>query len=324
MVQRYAFKDIGAKFMSLCLGYCVQHAYSKPTTVLVATSGDTGGAVAQGFLDVGGIEVVILYPKGRVSALQEQQLTTHGSNIKALEVEGSFDDCQAMVKEAFMDTQLVELKNLTSANSINVARWLPQQFYYLHLWQSFNQAIDVVSVPSGNFGNIAALLIAQASGLPIKHVIAACNANKIIPDYFKSQNFIERSSIATISNAMDIAKPSNFVRIQQIFNNNFNALTSVMSAYSFSDDETKDAMRYLFKNYNYIADPHGAVAFLGLKNYLNNKPQQQGVFVETAHPYKFSNIVEETLVTKLTPPVAIQNLLHVPQHKTKIKPFYKT
>ncbi|HEY9343588.1 MAG TPA: threonine synthase, partial [Hanamia sp.] len=236
-----AFKDVGARFMSRCLGYFVKNN-GKKITVLVATSGDTGGAVANGFYDVDGVDVVILYPAGKVSSVQELQLTTLGKNIKALEVDGTFDDCQQLVKQAFADELLNEKLFLTSANSINVARWLSQQFYYFFAYQQWNDKKNppVISVPSGNFGNICAGLLAHHSGLPVKHFIAACNANDVVTEYLKTENYAPKKSIATISNAMDVGNPSNFVRILQLFNQEFQSLKNVMSSYTFSDEETRN------------------------------------------------------------------------------------
>src|SRR5882757_8424752 len=228
-----AFKDIGARFMSRCLGYFAKDRKDK-ITVLVATSGDTGGAVANGFYNVEGVEVVILYPSGKVSSVQEKQLTTLGNNIHALEVAGTFDDCQQMVKQAFIDEELKQQLFLTSANSINVARWLPQQFYYFFLWKQWKDKNNapVVAVPSGNFGNICAGLLAQQSGLPIQHFIAACNANDIVPEYFATGTYQPKKAVATISNAMDVGDPSNFVRILQLFQQNKNSLEKIVSSIS--------------------------------------------------------------------------------------------
>ncbi|MEO6814932.1 MAG: threonine synthase, partial [Ginsengibacter sp.] len=236
-----AFKDVGARFMSRCLGYFVKGNKTK-ITVLVATSGDTGGAVANGFFDVEGIDVVILYPSGKVSSVQELQLTTLGKNIKALEVDGTFDDCQRMVKHAFADEILNKKLFLTSANSINVARWLSQQFYYFFGYQQWINKNNppVISVPSGNFGNICAGLLAHRSGLPVKHFVAACNANDVVTEYLKTKDYSPKKSVATISNAMDVGNPSNFVRILQLFNNQFQPLKNILSSYTISDEETRD------------------------------------------------------------------------------------
>ncbi len=305
-----AFKDVGARFMARCLGYFSKDSDSN-ITVLVATSGDTGGAVANGFLGVDGVDVVILYPKGKVSPIQEKQLTTLGQNIRAIEVEGNFDDCQTMVKTAFLDNEITNKIQLTSANSINIARWLPQMLYYLLAYKQVKQKNKsiVFSVPSGNFGNICAGIVAYKLGLPVSHFVAATNENKVVPDFMESNTYSPRPSIATISNAMDVGDPSNFIRIQKLFNNNFDELKEMFSSASYSDDETKAAMLKLFCENNYIADPHGAVGYLGLEDYLELHPEAYGIFLETAHPVKFLEIVEETLQTKLELPQQIKNVM---------------
>lgn len=315
-----AFKDVGARFMSRCLGYFVKNE-NKKLTVLVATSGDTGGAVANGFYNVEGVNVVILYPSGKVSSTQEVQLTTLGKNITALEVEGSFDDCQQMVKNAFADVELRKKIFLTSANSINVARWLPQQFYYFFAYQQWKDKNDppVVSVPSGNFGNICAGLLAYQSGLPISHFVAACNANDTIPQYLDSGIFQTKNSVATISNAMDVANPSNFVRIMELFEQNLGSLKTVLNSYSISDEETKKTIAEVFKQTNYVLDPHGAVGFLALQNYLNEHPAKKGLFLETAHPSKFYDVIESVTNKKVKVPEPIKVLMGREKHATRMK-----
>ena len=305
-----AFKDIGARFMSRCLGYFVKDQ-PKKITVLVATSGDTGGAVANGFFDVPNVEVIILYPSGKVSTVQEKQLTTLGKNIHALEVKGTFDDCQQMVKEIF--TNAADFKNLflTSANSINVARWLPQQFYYFF---AYKQWIDkneppVISVPSGNFGNICAGLLAQASGLPVKHFIAACNANDTVPNFLQTNNYTPKQAVATISNAMDVGNPSNFVRILEIFNKETDTLKNNLSAVSISDEETKRTLKKVYETTHYLLDPHGAVGYHALEDYLKTHPTQKGIVIETAHPVKFFDVVEPIIDSPIKIPAAIKQQL---------------
>ena len=294
-----AFKDVGARFMSRCLGHFLsqntESSIKRNVTVLVATSGDTGGAVANGFYNVEGVEVVILYPSGKVSPVQEKQLTTLGKNIKALEVQGTFDDCQQMVKQAFTDKDFKEKLFLTSANSINVARWLPQQFYYFFAYKQWKEKNNppVISVPSGNFGNICAGILAMQSGLPIKHFIAACNANDIVSEYLDSEKLIPRQSVTTLSNAMDVGNPSNFVRILEIFHHQFPELKSKLSSYSISDKETMKTIAEVYQKENYILDPHGAVGYLSLQRYLNDNPNEKGIFLETAHPVKFPEAVEK-------------------------------
>jgi len=318
-----AFKDVGARFMSRCLGYFVRDN-DQPVTVLVATSGDTGGAVASGFYDVEGVQVVILYPSGKVSSVQELQLTTLGKNITALEVSGSFDDCQRMVKEAFADPTLNRQRFLTSANSINVARWLPQQFYYFFAWQQWKDKMQppVISVPSGNFGNICAGLMAHASGLPVAHFIAACNANSVITDYLQTGEYQSRTAIPTLSNAMDVGNPSNFVRILEIFEKKLPALKKVLSSVSISDEETRSTILELYQQHHYLPDPHGAVGYRALQKYLSAHPGQKGIFLETAHPVKFYDTVEPLIGQKIPLPPSVAALINKPKHSKKIKAEY--
>jgi len=298
-----AFKDVGARFMSRCLGYFSKGQANK-ITVLVATSGDTGGAVANGFLGVEGVDVVILYPSGKVSPVQELQLTTCGQNITALEVTGSFDDCQAMVKAAFMDADLKRHMQLTSANSINVARWLPQQLYYFFAYQQWKDKDHppIVSVPSGNFGNICAGLLAHLSGLPIAHFIAACNVNDAVPNYLRTGQYQPRTAVATISNAMDVGSPSNFVRILEMFNENYTNILAHITGYTITDLATIKTIAAVYVVDQYILDPHGAVAFNALDQYLQMHPHQKGIILETAHPVKFPETVEQAIGAKLSIP----------------------
>ncbi len=285
-----AFKDVGARFMSRCLQYFSKEKRER-TVVLVATSGDTGGAVANGFLGVENTDVVILYPLGKVSEVQELQLTTLGGNVTAIEVAGNFDDCQALAKSALADEDLNRKVFLTSANSINIARWLPQQFYYFFALQQWGDDVEpVISVPSGNFGNICAGILAHLSGLPANRFIAATNANDVIPRFIESGEMDVRPSIATISNAMDVGNPSNFVRILEIFGRDFPALKEKLCAVSVSDDTTRNRMRSVFETYGYVLDPHGAVAFHALDEYLALRPDEKGFFLETAHPVKFDSV----------------------------------
>ncbi len=306
-----AFKDVGARFMSRCLAQFVKNN-DKKITVLVATSGDTGGAVANGFYNVDGVEVVILYPSGKVSAVQERQLTTLGNNIHALEINGNFDDCQKMVKQAFADEELNKKLFLTSANSINVARWLPQQFYYLFAWKQWEDKSHppVISVPSGNFGNICAGILAHFSGLPVQHFIAACNANNVVPEFLSTGNYQPKKAVATISNAMDVGDPSNFIRILEMFHHQFSGLGKLLSSESISDEQTKQTMKELFQKENYLADPHGAVGYLALQKYLKDHPGQKGIFLETAHPVKFYDVVEPVIGAAIPIPAQIQPLMH--------------
>lgn len=315
-----AFKDVGARFMSRCLGYFVQHQ-NKKITVLVATSGDTGSAVANGFYNVDGINVVILYPSGKVSKTQEAQLTTLGSNITAIEVDGRFDDCQQMVKNAFGDVQLQQRLFLTSANSINVARWLPQQFYYFFAYRQWQDKGNppVIAVPSGNFGNICAGLLAYCSGLPVRHFVAACNANDTIPRYLQTGNYIGKTSVATISNAMDVGNPSNFVRILELFEQNVSLIKNVLSSYSISDGETKATIAEIFRTRNYLLDPHGAVGFIALQRYLNDHPDSKGFFLETAHPVKFYDVIEPVIHRQIEIPDEIRSIIHKKKQSIRMK-----
>lgn len=321
-----AFKDVGARFMAHCLGL-FSNKKEQQVTVLVATSGDTGGAVANGFLDVAGVEVVILYPSGKVSHIQEKQLTTLGKNIKALEVHGTFDDCQAMVKRAFLDQNITQHRQLTSANSINVARWLPQMLYYFLAYQQLKTPLEasgkslVCAVPSGNFGNICAGMLAREMGLPIAHFIAATNANKVVPSYMKTGSYQPKKSVATISNAMDVGDPSNFVRILEMQQNNLEVLKNGFSSQSFTDEQTKESMRRIYSDFGYIADPHGAVGFLGLEHYQKEHPNTYGVFLETAHPVKFLEVVEDTLGKTLPIPQKIVEVLSKQKQATKISNY---
>lgn len=305
-----AFKDVGARFMSRCLGYFVRNNNRK-ITVLVATSGDTGGAVANGFYNVDGVEVIILYPSGKVSNVQEKQLVTLGNNIHALEIKGTFDDCQQMVKQAFSDEYLNEKLFLTSANSINVARWLPQQFYYFFAWKQWpdKKNLPVISVPSGNFGNICAGLLGHISGLPVQHFIAACNANKVVPEFLQTQKYQPKNAIITISNAMDVGDPSNFVRILELFHNQFTDLKNTLSSYSISDEQTKNTIREVYEKENYLLDPHGAVAYTALQDYLEKHPGQKGYILETAHPVKFYDVVEPVIQQKVLIPESVHDIL---------------
>lgn len=316
-----AFKDVGARFMSRCLAYFNRDKNQK-NTVLVATSGDTGGAVASGFLGIESVEVVILYPSGKVSDIQEKQLTTLGQNIKVLEVDGVFDDCQDMVKRAFLDIDL-KSKNLTSANSINIARWLPQMFYFFFTYKElkkYNKPL-VISCPSGNFGNICAGILAKKLGLPIHHFVASTNVNDTVPEFLKTGKYIPKPSKATISNAMDVGNPSNFTRIQELYGNDLDNFEKDFSSYSFTDEETKTAITSLYKTSKYIAEPHGAIGYLGLKKELENKMDAIGVFLETAHPIKFSDTVEEILSLTIPIPEQIKNVLDKEKKSLKISSY---
>lgn len=319
-----AFKDTGARFMSRCLGYFAKEK-SERITVLAATSGDTGGAVADGFYGVEGIDVVILYPSGKVSAVQEKQLTTHGNNIYALEVKGSFDDCQQMVKQAFADEELNKKMFLTSANSINVARWLSQQFYYLMAWKQWPDKSNppVISVPSGNFGNICAGILAHISGMPVTHFIAACNANDVVPGYLQTGKYTPKKAVATLSNAMDIGNPSNFVRVLELFHNEYGLLKEKISSCSVNDELTITTMQAAYRNDKYLCDPHGAIGYWALLQHLTQHPGQKGYFIETAHPVKFIETVEQALGLATEIPEGIKELLKKEKRSLVVEAEYE-
>ncbi len=304
-----AFKDVGARFLSRNLSYFLRNE-DKEVIVLVATSGDTGSAVASGFLNVDGIKVVILYPQGKVSEIQEKQLTTMGNNITALEVKGTFDDCQKMVKHAFNNDELRQQLNLTSANSINIARFLPQMFYYFWAFEQLNnkQKPLAFSVPSGNFGNLTAGLFAKKMGLPVHQFIASTNANNVVPEFLETGVYRPRPSIATISNAMDIGDPSNFVRISELYDNNIEVMRKDLTGFSFSDDDARNIMKAVYNEFNYLTDPHGALAYKGLKKWMA-KNGGQGIFLETAHPAKFIDVVENAIENKIVIPEKLNEYL---------------
>ncbi len=306
-----AFKDVGARFMARMLGYFNRQDGKELVNVLVATSGDTGSAVANGFLGVEGIHVYVLYPKGKVSKIQESQFTTLGQNITAIEVDGVFDDCQALVKSAFMDKELNEHIKLTSANSINVARFLPQAFYYFNAYarmKAIGKAENlVVCVPSGNFGNITAGLFAHKMGLPIKRFIAANNANDIFFNYLKTGVYEPKPSIQTISNAMDVGDPSNFARIYDLYGGNHEKITADISGGTYRDDQIRETMKSCFLENKYILDPHGACGYRALKESLLQG--ETGVFLETAHPAKFKETVETAINSVVTIPARLAEFM---------------
>lgn len=306
-----AFKDFGARFMSQLIGF-FSAQIKQEIVILVATSGDTGSAVANGFLDVPRIRVVVLYPSGKVSDVQEKQFTTLGRNITALEVQGTFDDCQRLVKAAFLDVGLRERYFLTSANSINIARLIPQTFYYFHGYaQRKRRHLPVVfSVPSGNFGNLTAGLIARRMGLPVHKFIAATNVNDVVPEYLHTGNLRPRPSRHTLSNAMDVGNPSNFARMMDLYGGNLSFIQTDIIGCGFSDDETRKAMKDVSRKFGYILDPHGAVGYLGLKKYMvENSGAVNGIFLETAHPSKFGDAVEKVIDKKVPLPETLQKFL---------------
>jgi threonine synthase len=319
-----AFKDFGARFMSQLLGYYAQQQ-DREIVILVATSGDTGSAVANGFLGVEGTRVIVLYPSGKVSEIQEKQFTTLGKNVTALEVDGTFDDCQALVKQAFLDETLRQKYFLTSANSINIARLIPQSFYYFY---AYGQIKDkgrpvVFSVPSGNFGNLTGGLLAQRMGLPVEQFLAATNVNDIVPEYLETRMFNPRPSRQTISNAMDVGNPSNFVRMLDLYEQDFEALSKHITGYRFTDEQTREAMRQVFASRGYVMDPHGAIGYLGLKNYFSEtQSKAAGIFLETAHPAKFKEVVDETLQSEVAIPPALKKFMQQEKQSVKMKRDY--
>ena len=318
-----AFKDIGAKFLALCMDKIKNDFDSKEITVLVATSGDTGGAVAKGFEGLNGINVCILYPKGRISQVQEKQITTNAKNVIAFEVNGNFDDCQKMVKDAFSD---IEIKNkiiLTSANSINIARWLPQMFYYfLAIKKIENNNQNIFSVPSGNFGNICAGILSKEMGLNIQLFIASTNINKTVPRYLESGIYNPKKTKPTISNAMDVSNPSNFIRIQKIFNNDLQKINKVIKGYSYNDSETREAIKDVYNSYNYIMDPHSAIGYLGLKSYLKNpRSDVNGIFLSTAHPIKFKEEVENSIGEQISLPSRLKKIMTKKKNTIEIESY---
>jgi threonine synthase len=319
-----AFKDFGARFMARLLSYFLQESDEK-LLLLVATSGDTGSAVAHGFLGVPGIQVVVLYPQGKVSVLQEKQMTTLGENIIALEVSGTFDDCQALVKQAFLDPELTAQWKLSSANSINIARLLPQSFYYFEAYARLpdKERPVLISVPSGNFGNLTAGLLADEMGLPVKAFIAATNKNRVVPEYLETGVFQARPSQTTLSNAMDVGNPSNFARMCELYPSASQMAQRVWGI-SITESATLEALQELYSQYHYIADPHGAVAYSGLKTFLQKNPQAQGVFLETAHPAKFKEVVESAITgLKLPLPPALAQCLEKEKQAYPLAPEFK-
>ena len=306
-----AFKDIGAKFLALCMDKIKNDFNSKGITVLVATSGDTGGAVAKGFEGLDGINVCILYPKGRISEVQEKQITTNDKNIIAFEVNGDFDDCQKMVKDAFNDFEIKSKITLTSANSINIARWLPQMFYYfLAIKKMDNENDNIFSVPSGNFGNICAGILSKEIGLNIKLFLASTNINKTVPEYLESGKYSPQKTKPTISNAMDVSDPSNFVRIQKIYNNDIQKIKKIIKAFSFNDNQTREAIKDVYNRNNYLMDPHSAIGYLGIKSYLSNHSNNSsGIFLSTAHPIKFKEQVQKSIGKEIPMPSRLKGIM---------------
>ena len=308
-----AFKDFGARFMARLLSHFNEG--QREITILVATSGDTGSAVAHGFHGVAGTRVVVLYPAGRVSEIQEKQMATLGGNVTALKVDGSFDDCQSLVKAAFQDAALRNTLTLTSANSINIARLIPQSFYYFYAWSRVRERGKpvVFSVPSGNFGNLTAGLMARRMGLPVHRFVAATNINDVVPEYFRTGVFRPRPSVETISNAMDVGNPSNFARMLELYEGSVEAMRQDVESLAFTDDQTRAAMREVYERTGYVLDPHGAVAYLGAVESRRSLGKDcEVIFLETAHPAKFLDIVEPVLGIRPEIPARLQECLGRP------------
>lgn len=305
-----SFKDVGARFMSRLMAHLNRHE-EQELNILTATSGDTGSAVAEGFFNVPGIKVWILYPKDGVSEVQKKQMTTLGGNVAAIEIAGTFDDCQALVKTAFSDIEFCQRIRLTSANSINIARLIPQMFYYFYAYAQLKPPIHqvVISVPSGNFGNLTAGLIAKKMGLPIERFIAATNSNNIVPHYLNTGEFLPRPSTHTLSNAMDVGHPSNFARMQNLYKSNLEQMREAIFGVSFNDEETQLAIQELYNRYGYIADPHGAISYLGLRAFQAQFKDRTGIFFETAHPAKFLDVVEPLIKTEVHIPDRLKLVL---------------
>jgi threonine synthase len=319
-----AFKDLGARFLSRCLGH-FSSSIGKKITVLVATSGDTGGAVADAFHNVAGTEVIILYPSGKVSPVQEKQLTTFSNNIYALEVNGDFDDCQRLVKEIFSDKELNERLFLTSANSINISRWLSQQIYYvLALAQWGEVAPPVIAVPSGNFGNICAGLLANQSGLESKHFIAACNRNDVFTRYLASGNYEPIASQPTISNAMDVGDPSNFIRVLELYQHEYKELKKHISSVAYDDASTQKTIEHIYNDYHYLLDPHTAVAYQSLDEWIQNHPNDKGIILGTAHPVKFASIVEKITGIAVEIPPQLASIMGKEKKSILVEPNVET
>lgn len=302
----YAFKDVGARFLARCLGYFSQDQQEE-VTILVATSGDTGGAVANGFYGVEGVKVVILYPSGKVSDLQEKQLTTLGGNISALEVAGDFDDCQALVKQAFLDKELNEKLSLTSANSINIARWMPQSIYYAWMLTQLASEDLLIAVPSGNYGNITAAMFSMRMGFPLSSFLACSNANDVVPRYLKTGGYEPEPTIATYANAMDVSKPSNFPRMQELYDGSYEAIKEDVRGFTLSDEEILQTIADCRRESRYLLDPHGAIGYAALKEHC--KPGQRGIFLETAHPIKFAPTMAKALGQELHMPGFVTDLI---------------
>ena len=318
-----AFKDVGARFTSRCLSHFIRKGYDKKVTVLVATSGDTGAAVASGFHKVEGIDVFILYPKNKISNIQEKQISTFSDNIFPIEVVGTFDDCQEIVKDALTDKDLTSNFNFTTANSINISRWMPQTFYYFFAYSQLPSDIEKssFSIPSGNYGNLFSAIVSKKLGLPIENIISSNNINNPVERYFQSGVYTPLHSKETLSNAMDVGDPSNFKRVNKIFDHDLDKMKEIIHVFSFTDYETEDAIKYLLKNYKYICDPHGAIGYLGAKKYIDNNLGSHCIFLETAHFYKFYDEIKNIIGNEFNVPSQLESILKKEKNSVEINGY---
>ena len=318
-----AFKDVGARFTSRCLSHFIRKGYDKKVTVLVATSGDTGAAVASGFHKVEGIDVFILYPKNKISNIQEKQISTFSDNICPIEVDGTFDDCQEIVKDALTDKDLTSNFNFTTANSINISRWMPQTFYYFFAYSQLPSDIEKssFSIPSGNYGNLFSAIVSKKLGLPIENIISSNNINNPVERYFQSGVYTPLHSKETLSNAMDVGDPSNFKRVNKIFDHDLDKMKEIIHVFSFTDYETEDAIKYLLKNFKYICDPHGAIGYLGAKKYIDNNLGSHCIFLETAHFYKFYDEIKNVIGNEFNVPSQLESVLKKEKNSVEINGY---
>lgn len=318
-----AFKDVGARFTSRCLSHFIRKGYDKKVTVLVATSGDTGAAVASGFHKVEGIDVFILYPKNKISNIQEKQISTFSDNIFPIEVEGTFDDCQEIVKDALTDKDLTSNFNFTTANSINISRWIPQTLYYFFAYSQLPSDIEKssFSIPSGNYGNLFSAIVSKKLGLPIENIISSNNINNPVERYFQSGVYTPLHSKETLSNAMDVGDPSNFKRVNKIFDHDLDKMKEIIHVFSFTDYETEDAIKYLLKNFKYICDPHGAIGYLGAKKYIDNNLGSHCIFLETAHFYKFYDEIKNVIGNEFNVPSQLESVLKKEKNSVEINGY---
>ena len=316
-----AFKDVGARFTSRCLSHFIRKGYDKKVTVLVATSGDTGAAVASGFHKVEGIDVYILYPKNKISNIQEKQISTFSDNIFPIEVEGTFDDCQKIVKDALIDKDLTF--NFTTANSINISRWIPQTLYYFFADSQLPSHIEKTSfsIPSGNYGNLFSAIVSKELGLPIENIISSNNINNPVERYFQSGVYTPMHSRETLSNAMDVGDPSNFKRVNKIFNLDLDKMKETIYAFSFTDQQTKDVIKDVLNNFNYVCDPHGAIGYLGAKKYINSHSKSHCIFLETAYFYKFYDEIKNLIGNEFKVPSQLENILDKEKKSVGIKDY---